>query len=282
MGAPRVGLARVWPAWLRCGGVTGPPAGRGSGPWQPATASSSRPVRPVCSCRGTGEGGGPGWAGSGHPGGHPGLLSLWEVGFGEGTLSLAGFGGCLQRDGTQQRRPRSGHEQIKCHFISHPKKKCRKEEVSVDLIAHIKNLPGETEPFPPESVQTHRDTSSFSFSFSSSSSSSSAPGPGWGRGHHLPPPQGAPVPWAPCCQPQQRIPCPGLSCPAPAPPARCPHGATHTSCPGAGAGLGVGRWGRSSWQGWPGAVSIRFEYFRAFLVVPFPSVQNELYGHGRR
>lgn len=33
-----------------------------------------------------------------------------------------------------------------------PQKKCRKEEVSGDLIALIKNLPGETEPFPPVSA----------------------------------------------------------------------------------------------------------------------------------
>lgn len=39
------------------------------------------------------------------------------------------------------------------------------------LIAHIKNLPGETEPFPPESVQIHKDSSSFSSSSSSPSSS---------------------------------------------------------------------------------------------------------------
>lgn len=101
-------------------------------------------------------------------------------------------------------------------FYFTPKKKCRKEEVSVDLIAHIKNLPGETEPFPPESVQIHRDSSSFSFF----SSSSSTRGPGWGPGHHLPPPQGAPVPWAPCCQPHQHIPLPGSLLPGPGPPGR--------------------------------------------------------------
>lgn len=32
--------------------------------------------------------------------------------------------------------------------------------------------------------------------------------------------------------------------------------------------------------GWPGPVWILFPYFRAFLAVPFPSVQNELDGHG--
>lgn len=32
--------------------------------------------------------------------------------------------------------------------------------------------------------------------------------------------------------------------------------------------------------GWPGPLWILFPYFRAFLAVPFPSVQNELDGHG--
>lgn len=147
-------------------------------------------------------------------------------------------------------------------FYFTPKKKCRKEEVSVDLIAHIKNLPGETEPFPPESVQIHRDSSSFSFF----SSSSSTRGPGWGPGHHLPPPQGAPVPWAPCCQPHQHIPLPGSLLPGPGPPGRGV--STVPPAPRVQERVlvwGAGRGGRSSWQGWPGG---RFDSLSVFPCVP--------------
>lgn len=189
--------------------------------------------------------------------------SLWEVGVAPQGVTVPGMG--HSRDS-----PALATNRLNV-ILFHPPlapKKCRKEEVSVDLIAHIKNLPGETEPFPPESVQIHRDTSSFS----SSSSSSSAWGPGWGQGHQLPAPQGAPVPWAPCCQPHQHFPCPGLSCPAPAPPPRCPQGATHTSCPGVGADLGVGKGGGTGARGggsWPGAVLICFLVFLCIPRCPF-------------